>query len=192
MVVGAEAEDRGRAAERLGEVRHRRDPDAAGDEERPLDREVEAVPERAEDVDRVARPERAERPRARADRIDEERELARRRQAEAHRPRKHAAGSLEHEELARDARLERAALESEERVRADVLDGHRSSRAEPPATRAACDARRALAHASIPIRSCSESADSARAFAIACTAAAAPEIVVTHGTRATSAASRMR
>ena len=45
---------------------------------------------------------------------------------------------------------------------------------------------------SIPIRSWSDSADSARAFAIACTAAAAPEIVVTHGTRATSAASRMR
>ena len=44
----------------------------------------------------------------------------------------------------------------------------------------------------VPIRSCSESAVSARAFAIACTAAAAPEIVVMQGTRATSAASRMR
>ena len=47
-------------------------------------------------------------------------------------------------------------------------------------------------HAPVPIRSCSESAVSARAFAIACTAAAAPEIVVMHGTRALSAASRMR
>ena len=44
----------------------------------------------------------------------------------------------------------------------------------------------------VPMRSCSESAVSARAFAIACTAAAAPEIVVMQGTRATSAASRMR
>ena len=42
------------------------------------------------------------------------------------------------------------------------------------------------------MRSWSESADSARAFAIAWTAAAAPEIVVMHGTRATSAASRIR
>jgi hypothetical protein len=45
---------------------------------------------------------------------------------------------------------------------------------------------------SIPIRSWSESADSARAFAIACTAAAAPAIVVMQGTRAASAASRIR
>ena len=44
----------------------------------------------------------------------------------------------------------------------------------------------------IPIRSWSDRAASARAFAIAWTAAAAPEIVVTHGTRAMSAASRMR
>ena len=43
-----------------------------------------------------------------------------------------------------------------------------------------------------PIRSCSDSVASARAFAIAWTAAAAPETVVMHGTRATSAASRIR
>ena len=42
------------------------------------------------------------------------------------------------------------------------------------------------------MRSWSESASSVRAFAIACTAAAAPEIVVMHGMRATSAASRIR
>ena len=53
-------------------------------------------------------------------------------------------------------------------------------------------AARDFAHASTPMRSCSDSADSARALAIACTAAAAPEIVVMHGTRAASAASRIR
>ena len=103
-----------------------------------------------------------------------------RRQAEAHRTREHSARRLEHEELARDPGLEPAALEPEERVRADLLD---------PVARKPLAQR---VHTSIPMRSCSDSADSARAFAIACTAAAAPEIVVTHGTRATSAASRMR
>ena len=87
---------------------------------------------------------------------------------------------LEHEELPRDPRFEIASLEPEERVRADLLDADRSEQLA------------ARVHASIPMRSWSDSADSALAFAIACTAAAAPEIVVTHGTRATSAASRMR
>ena len=42
------------------------------------------------------------------------------------------------------------------------------------------------------MRSCKDSAVSTRAFAIACTAAVAAAIVVTHGTRAVSAASRIR
>ena len=44
VCVRAEAEDRGRRAEALREVRKRRDADAAADEERPLDVEVEARP----------------------------------------------------------------------------------------------------------------------------------------------------
>ncbi len=167
-------------SERLGQVGHRGEPDPTRDEEGLGDVEVEAVSERAEDVDRLAGREGTERAGSRADRVDEERELTRRRLAEAHRARQQAPGRLEHEELTGDAGLERSPLETDQRIRADRL---------------VLDDREQLApgvHASIPIRSCSESADSARAFAIACTAAAAPEIVVTHGTRATSAASRMR
>ena len=80
-------------------------------------------------------------------------------------------GGLEHEELAGDAGLDRAGLDAQERVRPDRLGARRPA---APAPR----------HAPVPIRSCSESAVSARAFAIACTAAAAPEIVVMQGTRA--------
>ena len=142
--------------------------------------EVEAVAERPEDVDRVTCGQRAESPCPGADRIDEELELAAWRATQAHRTREHSPRCLEHEELPRDPWIELASLEPEERVRADLLD---PDRPQLLATRV---------HASIPMRSCSDSADSALAFAIACTAAAAPEIVVTHGTRATSAASRMR
>ena len=81
--------------------------------------------------------------------------------------------------------LQRSGGEPQERVGADRLDAR--------------DAELGLRCASVgpvtlpgPIRSCSESALSARAFAIACTADAAPEIVVMQGTRAVSAASRMR
>ena len=52
--------------------RQRRDADAAAYEQRPLDVEVEPVPERAEHVQFVAALERAERTRARPDRIDQE------------------------------------------------------------------------------------------------------------------------
>src|SRR5262249_31075975 len=148
-------------------------------EERPRDVEIEAVAERPEDVDRSIRLKSAERPRAGPDRIDEERELSGRRLAETHGSRKHAPRRLEHEELSRNARFEASPSEPEQHVRADRLVRHDGQ---------------ALAtgvHAWIPMRSCSDSADSALALAIACTAAAAPEIVVTHGTRATSAASRM-
>ena len=105
-----------------------------------------------------------------------------RRQAEAHRPRQHPARRLEHEELARHAGSSRPARARSERVRPDRSFAARTLEALASAAR----------HASMPIRSCSESADSARAFAIAWTAAAAPAIVVMHGTRATSAASRIR
>jgi hypothetical protein len=121
MARGPEPEERGRIAERLGEIGHGRDPDSAGDEQRPRHRQVEAVAERAEDVDRVSGIERAERARARADRVDEESELARRGDAEAHGPREQPSGRLQHEELARDSGHELAALEAEQRVRPDPL-----------------------------------------------------------------------
>ena len=87
MRSGAKSEYRGRKAKRLREIRQRRDADAAADEQRPLDVEAEAVPERAEDVDRVTVLERAERLGAAPDRIDQERELARRRETKRERAR---------------------------------------------------------------------------------------------------------
>src|SRR5262245_14807904 len=147
-------------------------------------------------MDRVAGLERAERARPRPDRLHQESELAVRGEAEAHRPGEHAPRGLEHEELTRDARLQRAAIEAEQRVRPDRIRAEDGQPLAPrrPAAKCQLGTRKGLrgrAHASIPMRSCRESADSARAFAIACTAAAAPEIVVMHGTRAMSAASRM-
>ena len=122
MIGAAEAEDDGRrAAELLGEVRQRRDADPAADEQRPLDVEPIAVPQRAEHADLVARPEPAERLRPRADRVDEEGELAGRREAERERARQQAPRCLEHEELSRHAGLEVAALEPQQRVRPDAL-----------------------------------------------------------------------
>ena len=52
----------------------------------------------------------------------EERELARRREAEAHRSRQQPARRLEHEELAGSAGIDVTALEPEQRVRPDRLD----------------------------------------------------------------------
>ena len=123
--------------------------------------------------------------------VDEEAELAGGREAEAERPRQEPTRRLEHEELAGDARLEPAAAEPHEPVRPDGLVGDDPEPLAPHPS-PACRDSRAPSRATIPIRSCSESVASARAFAIACTAAAAPEIVVMHGTRATSAASRIR
>ena len=114
-------EEHRRAAEAGGEKRQRSDADAAADEERPLDVEVEPVPERAEHVQLLPCVQGAEGARARTDGVDEERELAGGRKANAHRPREHASRCLEHEELARDARVQPAALHPEERVRADRL-----------------------------------------------------------------------
>jgi hypothetical protein len=68
-------------------------------------------------MDRLFWLERAERARARADGLDQERELARRRETEAHGARKQAPRRLEHEELPRNARLESSSLEPEERVK---------------------------------------------------------------------------
>jgi hypothetical protein len=149
-------------------------------------------------VDRFSRHERRESPCPWADRVDQKRELSRRRLTEAHRTGKNPPGRLEHEELTRDPGLEAATLEAQERVRAHRLDAENLESlpaGRPPRKQqtVACRIVSVLrSHASMPIRSCSDSADSARAFAIACTAAAAPEIVVMHGTRATSAASLIR
>jgi hypothetical protein len=120
-VPAPKAEERGRRSERLGEVGERRNPDTAPDEKRSFDGEVEAVPERTEHVDRLARLERGEGSGSRPDRIDEKGQLARRRETQAHRARQHPPRSFEHEELARDSRLEPSALESQKRVRPDLL-----------------------------------------------------------------------
>jgi hypothetical protein len=178
VVSGAKAQDRRRVPEHLRDVREWRDADAAPDDQGARHREVEPVPEGPEDVDAIAGIEPAERLRAGADRVDQEAELARLEVAERHRPRQDVAGRPEHEELPGDAGLDRTGCEPQERVGADRVDpGHAQPRA---------------GHAPVSIRSCSDSAVSARALAIACTAAAAPEIVVMQGTRALSAASRMR
>ena len=60
-----------------------------------------------------------------------------------------------------------------------------------PTGSTATDATTLAPAVSTSIRSWSESAVSARAFAIASTAAVAAAIVVMHGTRATTAASRI-
>src|SRR5438067_11759358 len=122
MDVAAEAEDGRRVLARVRRVDERRDPDSAADEEGSLDVEPEAVPERAEDVDRLAGIERAQRPGSGADRVDQEGELCGGREAEAHRAREQPAGRLEHEELAGPAWLEPAAPKPQERVRAHRLD----------------------------------------------------------------------
>ena len=121
MLGSSESEDRRGPVQRLRQVRKRGDADPAADEERSLDVEAVAVPERPEDRDPVARLECAESARPRSDRVDQEGELAGRRKTEAHRPRQEAARGLEHEELAGDARLQAAAADTQERVRADLL-----------------------------------------------------------------------
>ena len=124
----------------------------------------------------------AESARPRADRVDQEGELAGRCEAERHGSRQHAPGRLEHEELPGTAGVDAAPLEAEQPVGPDGLDARdREALAVEAADQAPA-----------PMRSCSDSAVSARAFAIACTAAAAPEIVVMQGTRPVMAASRIR
>src|SRR5207247_8472709 len=123
VVVAAEAEDRRRTVERFREIWKRRDTDAAADEQRLAHVEAEAVAERPEDSDFVARLELGERTRAGTDRVDQERKLAARRETEAHRTRQHAAGCLEHEELSWTTSSEGAARDAQQRVRPDPLDG---------------------------------------------------------------------
>ena len=121
MPGAPEAEHGRRGAERLRQIRERCDADAAADEQRPLDAEVEAVAERPR-TELVAGLELAERARAGADRVDQEGELAGRRQAEAHRPRQHAAGRLEHEELPGRAAGSSSPLDAQQRVEPDRLE----------------------------------------------------------------------
>src|SRR5579862_3391283 len=112
--IGGRAEardDARRAAELVREIRQRRDADPAADEQRPLDVEPVPVAERPEDRDLVAGRQRRDRLRPRPDRIDEESELAGRRDAERERTREEPPGCLEHEELPRHAGLEHAALD---------------------------------------------------------------------------------
>ena len=182
MVVAAEPEDRRRApAERLEQVRHRRDPDSAP-------RRAAAARRRVGSRCRAGRRRGSRRRLASAQSAWVPGPIASSRNASS-------PGGAWQRLIGRGSTRPGASsmknwpgtpgsspptLEPEQRVRPDRL---------------VRDDRKSLAarvHASIPMRSCSESADSARAFAIACTAAAAPEIVVTQGTRATSAASRMR
>ena len=103
----------------VGEVRKRSDADAAADEERFLDVEPVAVPERAEDVELVARFGRGQRAGSRPDRLEQEAELTGKRLAEAHRARQEPSRRLEHEELARAARLEPASFDPDQRIGAD-------------------------------------------------------------------------
>src|SRR5947207_5690080 len=121
MRGGSESEERRRPVQRLRQVRKRCYADPAADEERSLDVEAVAVSEGTEDRNPVAGLEGAKSPRSRPDRVDQEGELAGWRETEAHRPRQEAAGCLEHEELAGSARLEAAAVHTQERVRADLL-----------------------------------------------------------------------
>jgi hypothetical protein len=83
----------------MRQVRERSDPDPPADQEGPVDLQPEPVPQRPEDVDRLAGLERGERLRPRPDRVDQEPELTGRRDAEGHRPRQQPARRLEHEEL---------------------------------------------------------------------------------------------
>ena len=117
----AEAEHGRRLAERLGEVRERRDPDPAAHQQRSLDVEPVAVAERAENRGPIAGLKRAERPRTGADWIDQEGELVGRRETEAHRARQRPSRRLEHEELAGDSRVEATAGDPQQRVGPDLL-----------------------------------------------------------------------
>src|SRR5581483_645011 len=79
-------------------------------------------PERPEDGELVARPQPGERARPRSDRVEQELQLAGRREAEAHRPRQHTSRRCEHEELSGHTGVDGAALDPQERIRTDRLD----------------------------------------------------------------------
>jgi hypothetical protein len=87
MPSAPEPEQRRRSVERLREVGERRDADTAAHEQRSRDVEPETVSERAEDGELVARVQLAQFSRPGADRVDQERQLTLRREAERHRAR---------------------------------------------------------------------------------------------------------
>ena len=158
------------------EVRERRDADAAADEERLLDVEPVAVAERAEDVELVARLDRGQRAGSGPDRLEQEAQLAGRRLAEAHRARQQPSRRLEHEELARE-------LPGSSPPRST-----RISEYGPTASLATTLSRSLLRTDSLLER------DGEVALGVGDRAhcGSAPAIVVMHGTRAASAASRIR
>src|SRR5439155_5945179 len=121
VAIRAETEYGGRPLKRFRQVGQRSDPDSPTYEQRPLQVEIETVPERTEHVDGLAARELAEHRSPGPDRIDEESELAAGREAEAHRARQHATGCLEHEELSGHAGVHAAARDTQQRVRADLL-----------------------------------------------------------------------
>src|SRR5581483_7099254 len=128
----AEAEDRRRPLERLRQVGQRGDADAAADEQRSPHVEPEAVPERAEDRELGARRQRRERTRAGADGLDQEGELAARREAEREGAREHAPERLDRDD--RPALTTRHARAPRPRRAAPA--------ARPPAPRAHARSRR--------------------------------------------------
>ena len=202
-------------SERYGQ---RRDADAAADEQRPLDREVVPLPERPRHGDLVPA---ARAPRSRASRGRSGRRGSRARPDGARQRLKGrgssrpGASSMKNCPGSPGSSPPRARRTSAYGPIASFATTRRRSRriAQPACGQGTqalstegrrlgverCGRRTELVfkqhkrcHAPTPIRSWSDSVASARALAIACTAAAAPEIVVMHGTRATSAASRIR
>ena len=91
------------------------------DEQRPVDLEVEAVSERPEEMDRSTFPQGGQSSGARTDGLEEERQLPRWGEAEAHRAREELTRGFEHEELSRYPGLQPTALQPEQHVRTDLL-----------------------------------------------------------------------
>ena len=162
-VVGrAKAEDRRNVSEHLGDVGKGRDPDAATDDQRVPDIEVEAVPERAKDVEPVAGMQGAQGAGSRADGVDQKAQLAVLDAAERHRARQDVTRRVKHEELPGTPGLDSPGRDTKQRVWPDRFG------AGDLDERPGCAGDRAgSGQAPVPMRSCRESAVSARAFAIA-------------------------
>jgi hypothetical protein len=179
VVLGAEAEHGRRVLERLGEVRQRRDPDPAADEQRPRDVEAEAAPERPKTA--ISSPGRA--PRARASRARSGRSETRARR-----------GGARQSDIGRGST--RPGASSMKNCPASPGSSRRARRAAactgPTARRddaTPLTTRHALL-GSMPLLQRQRRPRRARSRSRA-TAARAPESVVMHGIRATSAASRI-
>ena len=82
-------------------------------------------------MDCIRHSEIAERARPGSDRVDQKRELAGGSEAEAHGPWEQPPGRLEHEELARDTRVESTPLEPQERVRPNPFAADRRESLAP-------------------------------------------------------------